>query len=75
MLRDSPGHTGNEVTLDIHKRYSGKDIEIQNNKYMPFVMNILSICHVHHLRTEMEGKPMIMPKSTPRHTNQASPTT
>ena len=42
---------------------------------MSLEMNMLSIYHVHFLNTEMEGKiPIKVPKSTPKNTNQASPT-
>ena len=42
---------GNEPTLDIHIGHFGQDINIQNYKYMPFEMNMLIMCHVHHLST------------------------
>ena len=38
LIREPPGHTGNESTLDIPKGGSGQDIKKeQNGKYMPFM--------------------------------------
>ena len=43
---------------------SRQDTKIQNDKYMPFVMNLMIICHVNHLGTEMIGNiPIIVPKN------------
>ena len=41
MTREPPDCIGNESTLDIHIKDSGEDIKIQNDKYMPFVINML----------------------------------
>ena len=40
MTREPPDCIGNESTLDIHIKDSGEDIKIQNDKYMPFVINM-----------------------------------
>ena len=56
IIREPPDHIGNEPTPDIPIGGSGQDIKIQNDKYMPFVRNMLIVKHVYHLSTEMEGK-------------------
>ena len=48
--------TGNHPTSDIHIEGSGQGIKIQNDKYIPFVMNMVIMCHVHPLSTEIERK-------------------
>ena len=45
-----------------------------DDKYMPFVMNIVIMCYVHHLSTERRENLQIVPKSTPTDTNKTSPT-
>ena len=40
---------------------------------MPFVMNMVIMCQVHHLRTEKEMDLQIVPKGTPIDTNQIYP--
>ena len=57
MIREPPHCTVNEPTLDIPIGGSGYDIKKkQNDKYMPFVRNMLIVKHVHHLSIEMECK-------------------
>ena len=40
----------------IYTYEAGQDIKYKNDKYMLFVMNMVVICHVHHLSTDMEGE-------------------
>ena len=49
-----------------------QDIKIQNDEYIPFVMNMVIMCQVCHLITEMVGQnQQIMPERTPIDINPA----
>ena len=54
IVREPQDQSRNEPTIDIHTEGSGQNINIQNDKYMPFVVYIVLMSHVHHLSTEME---------------------
>ena len=70
-MLESPGHTGNELTNDLHIGGSGQ-ARNTNYSYMPFIMSIVVMCH--HLSTEMVGENLqIMYKSTPTDTNPVYP--
>ena len=73
---DPTDHTGNESILDIPTGGSGQDLKMQNGKNLPYVINMLIMKHVHHLRTEiMEGENLqIVPKSTTVDFNPTCPT-
>ena len=53
-IEEPPELTWNEPTPDIHIEHSGQDIKIQHEKYMPCLMNMLMMFHVHHLSTGMD---------------------
>ena len=60
----------NKSTPYIHIRGSRQDINILNDKYMSFEMNMSIMYHIPHLNIEMEGKrPIKVPKSTPKIKN------
>ena len=53
--REPPDQTELTYTRYTHRRlWAG--YKKQNDKYMPFVRNMLIMKHVHHLSSEMEGK-------------------
>ena len=65
MLREPSNCTGNKSTPDIYIQSSGQQ-KTQNDKYMPFVVNMVIMCQVHPLSTEMAGENLqLVPKSIP----------
>ena len=52
-IREPSDHTRSRPTPGIYMGDCGQKIQIQNDKYMPFVMNMVIMCHVHHLSTEI----------------------
>ena len=72
-IREPPDYTGNEPRFYIHVVGSRQDSKIQKDKCM--LMSMETMCYVYQLSTELEGKNIqIVPKSTPRDTNQSSAT-